>query len=68
MWCTYSENTFKVRTVPVVVLECICASAYFVVFGIAGLDEFLTELSTYNKGARCLDMYGVVHAYLLYGY
>lgn len=44
------------------------AAAYCVVFGIAGLEEFLTDLSTYNKGARCLDMYGVVRAYLLFGY
>jgi hypothetical protein len=50
------------------VLECICASVYFVVFGVAGLDEFMTELSTYDKGARCLDMFGVVHAYLLFRY
>jgi len=62
------KTHFKVRTIPVVVLECMRASAYFVVFGIAGLDEFLTELSTYNKGARCLDMYGVVRVYLLFRY
>lgn len=50
------------------VLEFIRACAYFVAFGIVRLDEFLLELSTCNKGTRCLDIYGFVRAYLLYRY